>query len=58
MNNFIIFIVGLIVTLITGMGVITSGVFLGYKKSLLSELESKNSVIESNTGLDNRCSIN
>jgi hypothetical protein len=32
MNNFIIFIVGIVVTLITGMGVITSTIFMGYKK--------------------------
>lgn len=32
MNNFIIFAVGLAVTLITGMGVITSQIFAGYKK--------------------------
>lgn len=34
MNNFVIFVVGMIVTLICGMGVITSQVFLGYKKSI------------------------
>ena len=33
MNNFIIFAVGLVVTLITAMGVITGTVFMGYKKS-------------------------
>jgi hypothetical protein len=32
MNNFAIFIVGIVVTLITGMGVITSQVFLGYQR--------------------------
>ncbi len=32
MSEFTIFIVGIVVTLITGMGVITSQVFLGYKK--------------------------
>lgn len=32
MNNFAIFIVGIVVTLITGMGVLTSLVSLGYKK--------------------------
>ena len=32
MSNFTIFIVGIVVTLITGMGVITSQVFMGYKK--------------------------
>jgi len=34
MNNFTIFIVGITVTLIAGMGVITSQVFLGYKKNM------------------------
>jgi hypothetical protein len=33
MNNFTIFIVGLVVTLIAGMGVITSTVFVGYSSS-------------------------
>jgi len=32
MDNFALFICGLVVTLIAGMGVITSEVFLGYKK--------------------------
>lgn len=32
MSNFIIFVVGIVVTLIAGMGVITSTVFMGYKK--------------------------
>jgi hypothetical protein len=32
MNNFVIFGVGLAVTLIAGMGVLTSMVFIGYKK--------------------------
>jgi hypothetical protein len=32
MDNLIIFVVGLAVTLITGMGVLTSQVFCGYKK--------------------------
>ena len=32
MSNFIIFIVGLAVTLVCGLGVITSQVFLGYDK--------------------------
>lgn len=40
MNNFIIFAVGLVVTLITGMGVITSTVFVGYKKSYQYEENS------------------
>jgi hypothetical protein len=32
MSDFTIFIVGIVVTLIVGMGVITSQVFMGYKK--------------------------
>lgn len=32
MNNFFIFVVGISVTLVVGMGVITSQVFCGYKK--------------------------
>ncbi len=32
MNNFVIFIVGITVTLITGMGILVSLVFVGYKK--------------------------
>ncbi len=37
MNNFTLFICGIIVTLITGMGVITSQVFMGYFKYLETE---------------------
>jgi hypothetical protein len=33
MNNFVIFTVGLIVTLITAMGVLTSTVFVAYKQA-------------------------
>ncbi len=40
MSNFTIFVVGVAVTLITGMGVITSQVFIGYKKFKLPELNS------------------
>lgn len=32
MDNFALFIAGVIVTLIAGMGVITSEVFLGYRR--------------------------
>jgi hypothetical protein len=38
MDNFGIFIVGIVVTLITGMGVITGTVFLGYKKNTPKEI--------------------
>ena len=34
MDNFTLFICGIVVTLIAGMGVITSEVFLGYHKFL------------------------
>jgi len=40
MNNFVIFVVGSIITLIAGMGVITSQVFLGYKKFKLPEINN------------------
>jgi hypothetical protein len=32
MSNFTIFVVGIVVTLIAGMGVLLSMVFVGYKK--------------------------
>lgn len=32
MDNFSLFICGLVVTMVAGMGIITSEVFLGYKK--------------------------
>ena len=37
MDNFTLFICGIVVTLIAGMGVITSEVFLGYHKYLEQE---------------------
>lgn len=37
MNNFTIFIVGLVVTLIAGMGVVTSTIFAGYSFSTYRE---------------------
>lgn len=40
MSNFIIFAVGLIVTLVAGLGVITSTVFMGYKKSITTEYDN------------------
>lgn len=49
MDNFTLFICGLVVTLIAGMGVITSEVFLGYKKFMaqgLKEKENSNDKIE------------
>lgn len=42
MSNFLIFIVGMVVTLIAGMGVITSQVFIGYnKKQPVEEIEKE-----------------
>jgi len=46
MSNFTIFIVGLVVTLITGMGVITSQVFIGYSKFKLPQLKKYDQLIE------------
>ena len=40
MSDFAIFIVGIVVTLIAGMGVITSTVFMGYRKSKMIEQTS------------------
>ena len=37
MDNFALFVCGIVVTLIAGMGVITSEVFLGYYKYLEKE---------------------
>ena len=37
MDNFALFVCGIVVTLISGMGVITSQVFLGYFKYLETE---------------------
>lgn len=38
MSNLIIFIVGLAVTLIAGMGVITSTIYIGYKKPVYNRI--------------------
>jgi len=37
MSDFAIFVCGVVITLIAGMGVITSQVFLGYKKFMEQE---------------------
>jgi hypothetical protein len=42
MSNLVIFAVGLAVTLIAGMGVITSQVFCGYKKPRYNHERSEN----------------
>jgi|694.fasta_scaffold15669_21 hypothetical protein len=48
MNNFIIFAVGLVVTLITGMGVITGTVFIAYTNKLNSNIttDTNNTILE------------
>ena len=45
MDNFTLFIFGVIITLVAGMGVITSEVFLGYHK-YMNELKNKLPEIE------------
>jgi len=45
MDDFTIFIFGVIVTLVVGMGVITSEVFLGYHK-FMNDLQKKLPEIE------------
>lgn len=42
MSNFIIFAVGLAVTLVTAMGVLTSLVFVGYKASYKAIIKNNN----------------
>jgi hypothetical protein len=37
MNNYTIFIVGLVITLVSGMGVLTSQVFIGYTKTMIAD---------------------
>ena len=46
MNNFTIFIVGLVITLITGMGVITSQVFIGYGEFKLPDIKKYDPLIK------------
>jgi len=41
MDNFALFICGLVVTLIAGMGIITSEVFIGYKRFMLRGNQEK-----------------
>jgi hypothetical protein len=49
MNNFTIFIVGLVVTLIAGMGVITSTVFIGYNHTKKTDQNEYSDQIYSRT---------
>lgn len=51
MSNLIIFVVGLGVTLVAGMGVITSQVFIGYKKPKYSYEETDAYIAPSNRSL-------
>jgi len=44
MDNFTLFVCGLLITLISGMGVITSEVFLGYKKFMEQGLKEKEKI--------------
>jgi hypothetical protein len=46
MTDFALFVCGIIVTLIAGMGVITSQVFMGYDKSHQLDHESNKEVLE------------
>jgi hypothetical protein len=46
MNNFVIFIVGIAVTLIAGMGVITSQVFIAYKKDIKHDVIIKSEPVK------------
>ena len=49
MDNFTLFVCGLVVTLIAGMGVITSEVFLGYRKFMeegRKRTEKKNDTVK------------
>ena len=49
MDNFSLFVCGVVVTLITGMGIITSEVFLGYKRFMAQTKteKSNNEAMES-----------
>lgn len=51
MSNLIIFVVGLGVTLVAGMGVITSQVFAGYKKPKYSYKETDVYVVPANRSI-------
>jgi hypothetical protein len=48
MSNLVIFVVGLAVTLIAGMGVITSQIFAGYTKPKYSYKETDSYVAPAN----------
>ena len=49
MDNFALFVCGVVVTLIAGMGIITSEVFLGYKRFMaqVKTEKSNNEAMES-----------
>lgn len=46
MDNFTLFICGLVVTLIAGMGVITSEVFLAYAEYVATEKRRLNRILQ------------
>ena len=46
MTDFALFVCGVIVTLIAGMGVLTSQVFMGYDKFHQPDYESNKEVVE------------
>ena len=45
MNDFAIFICGVVITLVAGMGVITSQVFLGYDKFMKTDTTEEDTKI-------------
>ena len=46
MNDFAIFICGVVITLVAGMGVITSQVFMGYNKFKQYQRENDTKIFE------------
>ena len=46
MTDFALFVCGVVVTLIAGMGVLTSQVFMGYDKFYQPDYESNKEVLE------------
>ena len=46
MDDFALFVCGVVVTLISGMGVITSQVFMGYNKFMKDSTPKNSAIIE------------
>jgi len=46
MNNFVIFVVGIAVTIISGMGIITSQVFIAYRKNETNDVFVKSELVK------------